>query len=383
MSMSAKSPNLSAVIAGEIRRTGPMPFSRFMEIALYGQPGGYYASGLERVGRGGDFFTSVSAGPLFGRLLAGQFLEMHELLGRPSDFTIVEQGANNGRLLADVLTALDGTALEGAQALIVEPLDVLRGRQSVTLEGRRVEWVDSPSRLREFCGVHFSNELFDALPFEILRCSGGSWHALHVVESDGGFVFEASAEVFGGEALPARPDGFLTEVRPSQAELLREISGKMAGGFLLAIDYGMSRRELLAPHRREGTFACYSAHRVDARPLEMPGTKDITAHVDFSSLARDAVHGGFELRGFTDQHHFIVGASESLLRELDGMPPDAKLLRSLRTLMHPETMGAQFKAVLLAKGVGKSAQLTGFQFARDASYLLDEADDALLSSGCG
>lgn len=363
-----------------------MPFSRFMEIALYNEPGGYYAGGVGRVGRGGDFFTSVSAGPLFGRLLAGQFLEMHELLGGPRDFTIVEQGANDGRLLADVLAALDGTALESCAAVVVEPLGVLRDRQAVALDGRPVEWVESPARLHGFRGVHFSNELFDALPFEILRSVDGQWRALHVIESDEGFVFECGEEVFDAERLPAMPNGFLAEARPAQEELLRGISEKMAGGFLLAVDYGMSRRELLAPQRAEGTFACYSRHRRDAKPLEAPGTKDITAHVDFSGLARAGVGLGFEMRGFTDQHHFLVGASAGLLRELDGRPPDAasaKLLRSLRTLMHPETMGAQFKVLLLAKGVATGRGLSGFQFAREASYLLDEADDAPLSPGCG
>jgi SAM-dependent MidA family methyltransferase len=363
-----------------------MPFSRFMEIALYNEPGGYYADGVERVGRSGDFYTSVSAGPLFGRLLAGQFLEMHELLGGPRDFTIVEQGANDGRLLADVLAALDGTALEGCAAVVLEPLEVLRDRQAVALGGRPVEWVESPALLREFRGVHFSNELFDALPFDILRSAGGQWRALYVVESEGGFVFEPGEEVLGAELLPVRPDGFLAEVRPAHQALLRGISEKMASGFLLVVDYGMSRRELLAPHRAEGTFACYSRHRRDAKPLEAPGTKDITAHVDFSGLARAAVGAGFEVRGFTDQHHFLVGASAGLLRDLDGRPPDvesAKLLRSLRTLMHPETMGAQFKALLFAKGVATGPVLSGFQFAREAAYLLDEADDALLSPGCG
>lgn len=356
-----------------------MPFSRFMEIALYNQPGGYYSITADRVGRGGDFFTSVSTGALFGRLLASQFLEMHGLLGSPKDFTIVEQGANDGRLLADVLEALDGTALEGASTMVIEPLEGLRKRQSETLKGRRVDWVEAPSELPEFRGVHFSNELFDALPFEILRCSGGLWHALHVVESGGEFVFEPSAAVFRGERLPARPDGFLTEVRPVQDELLRGVSGKLASGFLLAVDYGMSRRELLAPHRPEGTFACYSRHRRDARPLEHPGTKDITAHVDFSGLARAAVRAGFELRAFTDQHHFVVGASTGLLSEMDGMTQDPRLLRSLRTLMHPETMGAQFKVLLLAKDVPCASNPGGFEFARAAAYLLDEADDALLS----
>ena len=362
-----------------------MPFSRFMEIALYSEPSGYYASGADCIGRGGDFFTSVSTGSLFGRLLAGQFLEMYNLLGSPKEFTIVEQGANDGSLAIDVLAEFAGTPLENVRFVIVEPMEALRECQAKMLEGRRVEWVSDPSYLPEFSGVHFSNELFDALPFEILRCANGQWHALNVVEAGGGFVFEPSGRAFEGECLPARPDGFLAEARPAQEMLLGEVFHKLQRGFLLAVDYGMSRRELLAPHRSEGTYACYSKHQRDSRPLEEPGSKDITAHVDFSALARAAVRAGFELRGFTDQHHFLVGASTRLLSEIDGRQPcgqDAKLLRSLKTLMHPETMGTQFKAILLTKKASSIEKVSGFKFARDATYLLDEADDFLITPGC-
>lgn len=357
-----------------------------MELALYSEFGGYYSGGGARVGKDGDFFTSVSVGPLFGRLLAGQFLEMHRILGSPRDFTIVEQGANDGRFAADVLAALEGTELGDVRLVLVEPVEALRDRQAQTLRGRRVEWVSSPQALGSFCGVHFSNELLDALPFEILRCSGGEWHALNVVEGEGGFLFEQSPEVFAGNRLPARPDGFLAEVRPAQESLLRSVSEKLQRGFFLAIDYGMSRRELLAPHRIKGSFACYSNHRRDSSPLEAPGSKDITAHVDFSTLARCAVALGLELRGFTDQHHFLVGASAGLLAGLDGAQPgtdDAKMLRSLKTLMHPESMGAQFKVLLLTRNAPELPVLSGFQFAREAAYLLDEEDDDLLSPGCG
>ena len=384
MSMSAKSqPCLSEVVADEIRRSGPMPFSRFMEFALYSVPYGYYAGGGARVGKDGDFYTSVSVGSLFGRLIAGQFLEMHRLLGKPADFTIVEQGANDGRLALDVLTALEGTDLHAVRMIIIEPLQHLRGLQADMLKAQRVAWVASASELTDFSGVHFSNELFDALPFEILQCNGGKWHALHVLENDGQLFFSPGDSAFAGASLPPRPDGFIAEVRPSQDVLIKKISEKLRRGYVLALDYGMSRRELLASHRSDGTFACYMRHKRDSKPLECPGSKDITAHVDFSALARSAVACGFELQGYTDQHHFIVGASTALFAEMEGKHlgmDQAKTLRSLRTLMHPEGMGAQFKALLLSKNAPEEVA-SGFQFAREAPYLLDEADDFAISPG--
>jgi len=111
-STSVRSQNLSNRIHDEIAATGPMRFSRFMELALYDSLEGYYVSDRLKVGREGDFFTNVSVGPVFGEILAGQFLEMWSILGEPNDFTIVEQGANDGQLARDVIMALAGTPLE-------------------------------------------------------------------------------------------------------------------------------------------------------------------------------------------------------------------------------------------------------------------------------
>ena len=134
-----------------------------MELALYDSLEGYYVSDRLKVGREGDFFTNVSVGPVFGEILAGQFLEMWSILGELNDFTIVEQGANDGQLARDVIMALAGTPLESARWIIVEPLESLRVKQSHLLENAHVCWVSSSYYLPPFCGVHFSNELFDAV----------------------------------------------------------------------------------------------------------------------------------------------------------------------------------------------------------------------------
>jgi SAM-dependent MidA family methyltransferase len=354
-----------------------MRFSRFMELALYDPQDGYYASGRAQVGRDGDFFTNVSVGPLFGEMLAGQFLEMWDSLGRPDEFTLVEQGANNGQLAADVLDALHGTPLENIRLIIVEPFSRVREHQSTTLRNKNVSWVESPGDLPEFTGVHFSNELFDALPVDLLQAKSQSWHQLLVHERDGFFFFVPSPIADPSTGLPPRPDGFTTEQRTGQSDLLSSLAAKMRRGFLLAIDYGMSRGELLAPHRKAGTIACYKSHQRSSDPLVHPGEQDITAHVDFTSLVHDACAAGFDLSAFTDQHHFLVGAATRLLKSLDGLPPapdTQKKLRSLRTLLHPETMGTQFKVLLLSKNVSdtSAAPISGFQHAKEPSFLISD-----------
>ena len=372
--MSARSPSLSDRIRQEIKTLGPLPFSRFMELALYDRSHGYYASGRASVGRQGDFFTSVSVGPVFGAVLAGQFLEMGEALGRPADFHLVEQGANDGQLSSDILAALSQTPLAGVPLTIVEPVSLLREKQAATLAGRNVQWVDAPEALPEFVGVHFSNELFDALPFDLVEAQGSNWLELLVHSNGGGFEFTSSQHPLANLCLPERRDGFRTELRRHQHELIGDLAKRLRQGFLLAIDYGMSRSELLAPHRAGGTLACYAQHRRDDAPLENPGQKDITAHVDFTALAQDAAECGFALEGYTDQHHFLVGASTALLKSLDGAAPTPstlKILRSLRTLLHPETMGTQFKAILFSKKAPLAKPLSGFQHASDCGFLLE------------
>jgi SAM-dependent MidA family methyltransferase len=293
---------------------------------------------------------------------------MWETLGRPVDFTLVEQGANDGSLAEDILNGLAATPLAESRLILIEPFTPLREKQQARLAGRRVEWVEAPEALPPFTGVHFSNELFDALPFDIIKSRSGLWELQRVQILDNAFRLEP-AEVLG-LTWPAPSEDFVSELRTGQRELLAAISSRLQRGFLLAIDYGMTREELLAPHRANGTLACYAAHRRDDTPFESIGEKDITAHVDFTALAQDLRACGLEPTGYTDQHHFLVGAAERLLLSLNGQPPTAdtlKKLRSLRTLFHPETMGVQFKVLLASKGVS-TPTISGFRLAREIPF---------------
>src|SRR2546423_3294747 len=118
---------LTQIVRAEIKEHGPIPFARFMELALYHPQHGYYASGRACIGRAGDFFTNISVGSIFGKLLAAQFAEVWEQLGRPRQFTIVEQGAHDGQFGADVLIHLAATnCFASLTYLIVEPFPAWR-----------------------------------------------------------------------------------------------------------------------------------------------------------------------------------------------------------------------------------------------------------------
>lgn len=368
---------LPDLLREEIARRGAIPFRDFMERALYDPEHGYYAAGRAAIGRGGDFFTNVSVGPLFGQLLAAQCEEVWQRLGCPERFTIVEQGAFRGDFARDALSHLRShfpRLHERTSYVIVEPFQRARDTQQESLAtlGGRIGWVQSIDELQPFTGVHFSNELIDAFPVHLVKRTGTGWVERHVATATEETFTFVDAPLSRPElrahlaALPPVPDGYCTEVNLDALEWIDALAAKLERGVILAIDYGFPHAEYYRPERTEGTLSAYAAHRRERDPLTRPGAIDLTAHVDFTSLAGRAVARGCELLGFTDQHHFIVGLSRLHFGDSEPTTPAAqKELRALQTLMHPALMGRSFKAICFGKGMADSPPLAGFTFASD------------------
>ena len=377
---------LIEIIRREIAQRGALAFSDFMQLALYEPQHGYYASGRAEIGRSGDFFTNVSVGALFGKLLAGQFAEMWERLGKPCEFSIVEQGANNGQFAHDVLSALKisySDLFASLRYVIVEPFPVLRARQREMLAVfPQVAWRDSLDALEPFVGVHFSNELIDAMPVRLVTFADGEWHERKVAVSESGddddndFHFvtaqiddNALRDQLAKIPLTAIPEGYETEVNLAAHDWLRALTAKLQRGYALAIDYGFPREIYYSAERKTGTLACYANHRRGENPLTAIGEADITAHVEFTSVIETARACGLDLAGFTDQHHFMVGLGALAFPDrADAANPltaiEQKERRAFTTLMHPQMMGLSFKALALAKSAPISPSLAGFTFAR-------------------
>jgi SAM-dependent MidA family methyltransferase len=326
-----------------------------MEQALYHHQHGYYSSGRCAIGRKGDYFTNVSVGPLFGQLMLVQFAEIWERLGKIHDFVIVEQGAHDGQFARDVLSASQKRAPEFFEALryrIIEPLPILRERQSQMLEPfrGRIEWHDS---LEPFSGIHFSNELLDAMP---VRLIGGGVEELVDLQGDK-FVFIESP----------RPS---TAFNQSALNWVDSVAANLQRGYVIAIDYGHSGDEF------EGAVQVRARHRHLDSPFEQIGHADITMQVDWTSIARRAEANGLRVTGFTDQHHFLTGILSELSTGSSPEPPagnwsqsplpdSPKTKRALQTLLHPEMLGRAFQVLALAKNVrSDSTPLSGFKFAR-------------------
>jgi SAM-dependent MidA family methyltransferase len=374
-----------AALVRHIRETiasrGPVTFAWFMEQALYHPAHGYYGSGRCTIGRRGDYFTNVSVGPLFGRLMAAQYAEMWETVGRPDDFTIVEQGAHGGEFARDVLEAAQREQREFFAAVrytIVEPFPVLRDRQAAALSGfaSKVTWHDSLAGLPPFRGVHFSNELIDALPVHLVRWSGAEWSERHVALECDELVFVELPIADGSlDQCVARlpidlPVGYETEINLAALDCMEAVADKLIDGFVLAVDYGWTRDEFYAPHRTTGTLRCYAQHRIVPSPLEQIAHADITAHVEWTSLAEHALKAGFTISGFTDQHHFITGLLAGPLQKQFGVI-DGKTARQLQTLLQPSHLGMKFQYLVLAQGDdAAAAKLSGLKFARDLKNAL-------------
>ncbi len=367
--MPTGSPELIAFISERIRAGGPVSFAWFMEQALYHPTHGYYSSGRAQIGRAGDYFSNVSVGPLFGRLMAAQFAEMWEKLGRPNEFKIVEQGAHEGAFARDVLEALRDSRpgfFEQLRYAIVEPFSILQSRQMAALKGFRdkVEWTESLNETPPFRGVHFSNELIDAVPVHLLKWTGKEWLEQHVAEKEAAFTL-VDLPLSGDELrqhtqlipLPL-PDEYETEINLEALHWMGALSSKLEAGFVVVVDYGQPREEFFAPHRHRGTLQCYANHRVLASPLEQIGQADITAHVEWTSLLERAEARGLTSAGFADQHHFITGLLD------ESSVADANSRRALHTLMHPEFLGMKFQYLVLAKNVEQASALSGLRFAR-------------------
>ena len=352
-------PDLIRFIRAELEKQGPQSFAWFMQQALYHPEHGYYSSGRCVIGREGDYFTNVSVGPLFGQLLAAQFAQMWERLGKMNNFVIVEQGAHHGQFARDVLDFIQKRVPEFFDALrylIVEPFPILQELQDHTLKAfqRKLGWCSS---MQPFKGVHFSNELLDAMPVRLVSDGVEKFVAL-----DGDrFVFverHVDEAIFNQAAL----------------QCIDDVAANLQRGYVITIDYGYSDEG--AGNRVQ----IRSRHRNLDSPFEQIGEADITMRVNWKSIAQRAEANGLGVAGFTDQHHFLSGIVSGLdCGDWDHflMPLSPQAKRELQTLLHPEMLGRAFQVLALMKNVGPEArQLAGFKFAREPRSALNLDDSA-------
>ncbi|MES2437910.1 MAG: SAM-dependent methyltransferase [Verrucomicrobiota bacterium] len=331
-------------------------------MALYEPALGYYARETRQVGRAGDFFTSVSVGPLFGALLARRFLREWRESGSPGRWRLLECGAHDGTLAHDVLCALrqlSPPAFEGLEYVISEPLPLLRSAQRETLGAfqEKARFIAEASELFSdpLPGIAFGNELLDALPFHVVERRNGRWLECRVTTTpDGGFVWDPDHEIndpllTGALGLLGNdfPDGYRTEVRTNFRAFLEPLTRCLTSGLLIWPDYGFARPEYYLPERKTGTLRTFSKHRAAEDPLATPGGIDITAHVDFTAVAETAIAIGCQPLAFKNQGSWLTEVGRDWLLSLEENP-DPAALRQFQTLTHPGHLGGSFHILELS-----------------------------------
>ncbi len=376
---------LEELIRREWEAAGRLSFERFMELALYHPEFGYYEQAGREVGRAGDFYTSVSVGPLFGRLLAGQFANW--LLGRFDSgalVQIVEAGAHDGRLAADILVALRDRFPHLADRLeywILEPSATRKERQAGQLKEftGQVRWFAGWEELalEGVNGVVFANELLDAMPVQRLGWDAKEkrWFEWGVTTRDGRFIWSrlpddgrfavqseelaVASEAFHrrlprwrapAELLAVLPDRFTLEICPAAQAWWRSAAQALRAGWLMTIDYGLIAEEWFATHRAGGTLRGYCRHHPADDVLANVGGQDLTAHVDFSALETIGEAAGLRTEELSSQARFLTRAAELEAQAAPGAwALNPAEIRQFQTLTHPDHLGRAFRVLVQSR----------------------------------
>ena len=360
---------LLSLITTRVREAGRITVAEFIERALYEPALGYYTGTEQRSGSQGDFFTSVDLGPLFGGLLAGAMADVWRRLGEPASFDLVEAAAGNGRLTAGILDGLarrHPACYTSTHVSLVERSDAARAAQPATLARHTARLVSSSTSLpAHISGVLYANELLDAMPSHLVVMRRDGLREVYVtlrghrlVTCEGPPSTPAIGEYLQ-RAEASLPLDCFGEVNLAAADWTRRAARALERGLLLLVDYGHEARDLYSTVRPQGTLATFKRHAVEARDegpgwLLEPGERDITAHVDLTSICLAATSEGLEHLGTMDQSSFLLSQDVETLLGESGLAPDEQLRRRLamKTLLMPNGLGSTLKVMLFGRGIG-------------------------------
>jgi SAM-dependent MidA family methyltransferase len=359
-------------IVKEIRRDGPIPFSRYMELCLYEPELGYYSRAREQFGRAGDFYTSSDVHAVFGRLLARQFEQMWRILDAPARIDLVELGPGRGLFARDVLDWSAQHFPEFSRCLhygMVEQSAHLRERLAERLSehvadgrGSIHESLESAASDAGETLIIFGNEFFDALPVEIIDHRGSVRVGVEDERFVETFVPPTVEETEFLDRYSVHPEeGERVEASLTSLGWIERIANIMHGrsGFVVLVDYGYTREQQLAGRHRD-TLMTYRQHRASVSPYEAPGEQDITAHVNFTALRARGAEVGLQQVGLVTQSQFLIGIGEETqladaFRDCKLPQERAKVALQLKHLITPEGMGEIFQVLLMSRGVPKEA----------------------------
>jgi SAM-dependent MidA family methyltransferase len=298
-------------------------FAEYMDLVLYHPQHGYYASNANRISERGDFLTSPHLADDFGEMLAIQLYQIWQILGSPPQFSIVEMGAGQGLLAAQVLAYSQreySDFFRSIDYIIIETAPAMIGSQQARLQDlpvRWCDWTDIPDR--SITGCFLSNELIDAFPVHQVIVTKDKLQEIYVTAGEKDRVFNESIGKLSTDELAKYwqlnridllddryPHEYRTEVNLAALDWLKLVANKLQRGYVISIDYGYSADRYYNPMRDRGTLQCYYRHAHHNDPYINIGNQDLTAHVDFTALQNQGELLGLQTVGFTKQGMFLM-----------------------------------------------------------------------------
>ena len=305
--MANEAPPLEAEIRRLISIAGPMPIAQYMATCLYHPIHGYYMT-RDRFGAAGDFITAPEISQMFGELIGLWAAAVWRQMGSPENVRLIELGPGRGTMMADALRAAK-VVPDFHSAIVVHLVElspVMQQLQQQRLErfGVSLLWHKALKEVPEGPAIILANEFFDALPVhQAVKQEDGWRERVVMVDSKGNFMLDARLAPLPHleRLLPPRlrnaPPGSVFEWRTDSVAL--EIGRRVArNGAALVIDYGHIETEVGDTVQAVGQHAY-------ANPLVAPGLVDLTAHVDFQSLAEAADSIGARIHGPLHQGKFL------------------------------------------------------------------------------
>ena len=356
---------LSKIIRQRIDAAGgSLSFDQFMQAALY-EPGlGYYDTKTV-FGEKGDLVTASELGPWSSLAMADLVFNAWQQMGEPVAWTLIEQGSGSGQQLAALLDILVQFSMQTPQTVIsVEHCAALRERQS-RLFGERNLDVKQISSLDELEPaehvIYYSNELPDAFPVPCFHYKNGSFYERHVACKNDAFIWVdadkpmTNAPEIALELIQAWPDSYMSEWNPALTGWQRQLSNVIKSGFVFTVDYGYSHQEYYRQARVEGTLLAHFGQTATEEVLKQPGSRDLTAHVDFSALVKvgrevDLIPLLWMSQGaWLAQSPSVQSLIQSLAAQQDAV--SMHLLAHAKRMLMPFGMGEVFKLLVQSKGV--------------------------------
>ena len=359
---------LKAKIASQIASHGGwVPFSRYMEMALY-EPGmGYYSAGAHKLGTGGDFTTAPELSPLFGAAICSTLIPVLEGLQRKGlPAQILEFGAGTGKLATSIMTRLQDLGFTLDSYNIIEISPDLAQRQKKRIQ-KTVEELEIPTQCewlselpKNFSGVILANEVIDAIPCDIIIYRNGFWYSHGVAFENNKLTWKTGSPVEQNllcEALLTGnfPEGYVTELHTPAIAWMRQVAKHLDSGLFLTFDYGFPESEYYHSQRIEGTLMAHHRHHAIQDPFYLPGLCDLTTHVEWSQIARAALAENADDVYLTNQAAYLLdaGIGDIALEIGDPSNPETFLpiSNSLQKLLSEAEMGELFKAFAFSKNL--------------------------------